>query len=836
MTRSLPWCHSVKPNAYLQAVLALAISATIFSMPGAATNSVTTTLLEEPAPEIKPNVSPGLLAYSPNGDFLAAPLLDFPYLIIYARSGDDYTLNANPNVMPTSYVAEVAWSPNSNFLAIEQSVSPFLIVYERTGTTFTKLADPATLPTGEVDGLSWNDDGTMLAASHTNAPGVSIYQLSGSTLTKLANPATIPTGSGRAAKFSPNGDYLAVGHTLTPFITIYSVVGTTFTKLTNPATLPPASVFAAYWSPDSTRLILPRLVTPFTQVYQVSGTSITSGTDFTLNGRFLTASWLDENTMLATHQVAPYMTAVNYQSGVFTPNSNPPSIGLTAEAYGSMSPEGDHFAIADGPPYLFVFSVEGVDAIVTPSATASVTNLVGFDVDPTGTTAIARTENGDKVVTWDAQGLGAGNTPFDTNCVEFEAVTAASENVVFLDCNGDDTVRIKASTLGTVNLPDGCSGVEDEFDSWNSAELTEGNTAEISDLGYFSVNWEVSISEPGFCTAHAIMVLSTKDGKIGLMTGVFSGGSSAAEFLAEKDFAWKQYTATSNPVYDVCGQAIPGNSQENFGLDTLVVATDPTASTVAYRWNNEFPIAGDDPTLSTYRVLGGSLGSAGAVDCSVSELGTIILYSGGATRAFSLVNNTQLWERTDLDASTGTFTQPIAISLDGQWGAVAVGGFTHILDMGNGTSLATISNPSGTLISVKMDSTGQNVWIATTSTIARYGISHITTIDPVDTCLFCETGSQTNTQTGGPIPEGGLFGLISGTLFMAFLLIFGVVWMGIRQGAPGAAIGALFFVGLGLSYAIGWMPIWMIVVMSLLAFGASFLLPKSGNSDGGLSG
>lgn len=81
----------------------------------------------------------------------------------------------------------------------------------------------------------------------------------------------------------------------------------------------------------------------------------------------------------------------------------------------------------------------------------------------------------------------------------------------------------------------------------------------------------------------------------------------------------------------------------------------------------------------------------------------------------------------------------------------------------------------------------------------------------------------TTGQTDGIIDVGNF---ISVPLFMGFLLVFGIVWMGIQQGAPGAAIGALMFIGTFIAYAIGWIPLWIIMVLFVVSLAAVWFLPK----------
>lgn len=116
--------------------------------------------------------------------------------------------------------------------------------------------------------------------------------------------------------------------------------------------------------------------------------------------------------------------------------------------------------------------------------------------------------------------------------------------------------------------------------------------------------------------------------------------------------------------------------------------------------------------------------------------------------------------------------------------------------------------------------------------------------DDDSTCLWDLLGTGTRTGSAGLAPgstiidppdeggDGGGFSSlfdpdnIDSQLFIGFLLVAGMVFMGIRQGFPEAGIGALFFIGLFLGYALGWVPLWIILVLFVISLAAVWFLPK----------
>lgn len=115
------------------------------------------------------------------------------------------------------------------------------------------------------------------------------------------------------------------------------------------------------------------------------------------------------------------------------------------------------------------------------------------------------------------------------------------------------------------------------------------------------------------------------------------------------------------------------------------------------------------------------------------------------------------------------------------------------------------------------------------------------------TCIYDLAGTSTvvgssGSEPGGSAPPGGGEGgggfselfdpdNIDSQLFIGFLLVAGMVFMGIRQGGGQAVIGSLFFVGLFLAYALGWMPLWVILVIFTISLAAIWVLPRQ-SKDG----
>lgn len=109
------------------------------------------------------------------------------------------------------------------------------------------------------------------------------------------------------------------------------------------------------------------------------------------------------------------------------------------------------------------------------------------------------------------------------------------------------------------------------------------------------------------------------------------------------------------------------------------------------------------------------------------------------------------------------------------------------------------------------------------------------------TCIFDLLGTATVVGQSGSSPgsfivvpdpeppeDGGLFdpGNIDSPLFIGFLLVAGMIFTGARQGIIGMGLVGVFLLGIGLGFALGWIPLWLVLVMFVVSLAAVWFLPK----------
>lgn len=380
------------------------------------------------------------------------------------------------------------------------------------------------------------------------------------------------------------------------------------------------------------------------------------------------------------------------------------------------------------------------------AVSATYTALTGFDVDPTGTTAIVRYDSGGSsyVATYPAQGLGATATATkDTTCGSMTGrVRSLVTNVMYLDCGGSDFLEIDSSVLGPPNVPPACPSQDDtQWDDLDDGDLDEvSDVSDISDFRILTPRYDAVVQDGSGCSVFGYVILGTNDGRVGLRTINFLAlGSGSVTDLGE--YSSVPFAATNQPVTKLCG-SIFDTADTGTESNVFIVAADTTTSTVI------FEAVGAPARLQAYRTLGGGLGSANAVACSAGS--KALIASGSGIYNFDIANgtSTQLFAGTvDLEANG------LVMSLDGKWGGyipVSTGSIV-LFHASNGTVVGEVPRPSGAFRALRMDSTGQNLWVATATAVNRYEIFTATTGTPVASPDLCP---ETNTVVIGCVNSG----------------------------------------------------------------------------------
>lgn len=176
-------------------------------------------------------------AWSPDGDHFCHPQDALPYMAMFKRNGTALEIQSPPTTTSNRDIGWcAAWNPDSTRMAFGQQGNggtyPYVIIYARSGDAYTQVASINNMTTGtnKPRSMSYSADGTLLALQTTEATGLYLYTVSGDTYTKQVGFGTVPTGAGKFTAFS--GDYLAYTcNHATQSLTFYKRSGATLSTL-----------------------------------------------------------------------------------------------------------------------------------------------------------------------------------------------------------------------------------------------------------------------------------------------------------------------------------------------------------------------------------------------------------------------------------------------------------------------------------------------------------------------------------------------------------------------------------------------------------------------------
>lgn len=279
------------------------------------------TLIQIPAPATQPSVVVNNLAYSRDGDYMAATMSTSPYLMLYKRNGNDLNPLASPAVMPTTACYSVKFSDDGVYLAVAVFGGNNLFIYKRSGDVFTSIGFTGAPPGSPLQALCFGPNSAYLVGATGGSPPAVEYFRTGDVFDNSGFiPDKLPTGSGNindisiaglnivvASSMSPysffyyassinwerwfpainldapalrvclsdDGVYAAFAFSTAPYMAIYKKTGTNYVKLANPSVLPPAGASCVVFTADGLNLIYGHSSSPYMTVYKRSGDTFT---------------------------------------------------------------------------------------------------------------------------------------------------------------------------------------------------------------------------------------------------------------------------------------------------------------------------------------------------------------------------------------------------------------------------------------------------------------------------------------------------------------------------------------------------------------------------------
>lgn len=371
-------------------------------------------------------------------------------------------------------------------------------------------------------------------------------------------------------------------------------------------------------------------------------------------------------------------------------------------------------------------------AIGTPGSTASVavSNLCGFDVDPSGTTAIARTDCADSEVrTWSAASL-SGSATDETNCQRFEGVAAYSTHVSYFQCDSGDaddvvSLSIRSQTLGSPDKPPVCSGSGFCIENIDDEELAgaQDDHFDLQTIREWPFDYsKVTVDTFGpYDEISMAWAITTDTGRAGVMT----------------------YTMNDN-------------LDDRSDIDTVAItpsATEPTQICAVQDSSDgqSYLYAGSDDSNVKGFAVNFNHNVGNVFDPTILEVDLVEVFPGTASTAapqgvacgdgrFAILGQDKitLWNRgesTPYFTRTGLVNPPdkgIHMSLDGNWTAYVDQTTWYVMtnrdytrtsddaEFEAGDIVASNSIPSGTFREIKLHGAGSTLWVATQDNVAAY--------------------------------------------------------------------------------------------------------------------
>src|ERR1041385_8343036 len=486
-------------------------------------------------------------------------------------------------------------------------------------------------------------------------------------------------------------------------------------------------------------------------------------------------------------------------------------------------------------------------------------DLNGFDVDPFTNIVIARTKDGatstDSIRAFNPLSLSQiGASPVHSGCnYRADGVMAYTEInnqasgrffTAFADCTSSSASVNRLSIRGgDLNSPDQSGTVCTDFCDFDletqsnsiasencatsaagSNNQLSGQTSQIGNIAAVPISWKQGFNPSGLVAKNVYVgfaystitsgnvgfwvikqVNQNPDFSCGYELPFVPGGTTIAQICtmhytnmtapSSNDFSGDFIIAGGNNaagriwqmsvhnLFTTSGEAQP----PILNMEAVGPTLRPNLKAVGCMNSNDVITQGSDSTIQRMHIFPGL------------DYTTPTYINGKPHYSHTAVVGTAAWSGIP-GYSTG-INRALAVSQEGNWFAYLKDATTAIVaNATNGKTLAYVTMPSGTFESMKLGRNGQTLYIATTTTIARFDIHATTTITALSPNCNADgscVDSQGNPITPGTTTQPGITsgGIVAGILtpFLGDLgsmgeLILGLIILGIF-GLGGFIIG-----------------------------------------------
>lgn len=507
---------------------------------------------------------------------------------------------------------------------------------------------------------------------------------------------------------------------------------------------------------------------------------------------------------------------------------------------------------------------DNIRTITPPSAigaiaTASHTNIKGFDADPDFNNIILRRGGLTNPLDTEIRSLNPANLATiytdNTECNNINGVVALGEGLGYYDCTAQDIERFKLISASGADFPlDNCintcpSPTTFDIDDLDGDSIEDGFD-DIATL-YLSDNVASGISDSSSCSGG-----SDLDTRIHAFNFFISGRSGGASDVNGKVISFAPFFKEADCLEDIAPDAegdghdvdilaytsgsISDICSSHNAVEKLDYAVDDTAVTKGFTVSDSatidtFPNLFYDTEITNTYTAPGSLNGATDIACSGGEILV------GTPTMLYLVDPTS---GSILSSRAITNLNSVALSYDGNWASYTDTVATYILNTTDlaGTPVAQITNPTGVPFETIIDYFGQRELIATDSVIALYDIHTATTVVPVGHNNTAPSSSSTASSSGssnsgtdppafGPSEEecgdtilmlnipflANNFGISQSAMrwLVGLLILSIIVWIFAKTGSP-IVIAVGVIVGVAINIAFCAFPIWLLLILVLL--------------------
>lgn len=560
------------------------------------------------------------------------------------------------------------------------------------------------------------------------------------------------------------------------------------------------------------------------------------------------------NPILVTEPDASFWTLIfEDQPVVFTHDSDTDTTEIywcdndaipdTCEDPDAPSPDIDNFRVEGDSASSLVY----VDNLVVSGAfqtniaaadTATVTDLVGFDVDPTGNLVVVRYNNGEDVATHDSLTLAQAAT-VDTNCgTRSNGVMAQSDGTdtfaFYIQCDPGDNdpigMRIRTGSLNTPTSSqlNGCGTSCADFTLTDFSSSGGDGLNELGEIDAFPITYREQSATTFTSSFYLSWGWSSLDNTGTVGVNAFSNHQSdlgPADDRRSYDIGFSNGNAN---------QVCTGVDGEQTYLAAVRSGALSRVYPISFNFETEggsvladlVPQSGGTPT--TYSsVQGGGEGVA----CGD---GLVAILNGGG---IWVMNRDGGLYRSYPDVAVDP--RGVALSqetVNSQYLAYVDGASWVVRDLADNATLCSGTMPSGSLIGFYLTGGAQNLYVGTdaaSNNLARFELGDVCT--PV---VDEETGDDIPPEA--PTPTGGLFGgagaaiapglgtsTFGGNLFLGIIVVAGCA-AGTFALAKGRIAGLILGVGIGvvLAWGLGFFTGGTVFVLVMMCGGGLWLFGR----------